>query len=76
MNNYVLYMGGKRCKKILIIGAVCFLILPYQSALGISHDFQVIEENQTYKANISPDIVTMINQIDEEILKYYLEKFV
>ena len=63
-------------KKIFIIGAVCFLALPYQSVIGDSQNIQFLEEKQTYKANIGPDITSMINQINEEILKYYLEKFV
>jgi hypothetical protein len=63
-------------KKILIIGIVCFLILPLQTVLGISHNIRILDEEQFDKTNVDPDIVKMIDQINEEILLYYLEKFV
>jgi hypothetical protein len=63
-------------RKLIIIAISMILLISFQSAIGYSKSISIIENSQVKNLNFYPDIITMINKINQSILSLYLEKIV
>jgi len=60
-----------------IVGILVFLIviIPIQSELGVAQNSRMMSNGLT-EPSVNADIVDMINQVNESLISYYLEKLV
>ena len=63
-------------RKLIIITLCIILLTSFQSAIGHSQSNSAIENSQIKNSSFNPDIITMINKINQSILSGYLEKIV
>jgi len=63
-------------QKIRVIIMIFFLICPVTSIFGEPLDIQVEDKEKTRKNDFTEDIISMINQVDDNIIQDYLEDFV
>jgi hypothetical protein len=68
--------GDIRMKKMLGIFIVFLFISPLTSIIGESQDIKILNKDSIEKNNFTDDIISMINQVDENIIRNYLEDFV
>lgn len=62
-------------KKIIVIGIIYIFLTPIGSVTGINQNITKDKEIY-YTNNIQQDITNLLNDVNESIISYYLEKFV